>query len=182
MTSASSNYATLDTFGRLPNAQTRAGLASGLAELDADALVPPLQLPAGNLGRYLGYAENDAGAVVAVTLPTFTNYLTLSTPVTLPAGNYLILWHYVARHDNANTDVAIKVHVTGATVAALNGSSFQAYARWEQSDPAVTQTPERMGGRVVALNAGINNVHVDVSNSANSTNIRRAALMIMRWD
>lgn len=181
MSSASSNYAILDpATDLLPNAQTRAGLANGLATLDANTKIPTAQLYAGVFGTEFQDSERNTVAVITVTLPTFTNYLTMSTPVTLPAGRYKIGWHYIAQHDNATSDAVCKVHVTGATVINLNEPGFQGYAQWEPADAAATQTVEHSGYRVVSLLAGINNILMDFSNSANQTNVRRGALYLFR--
>lgn len=88
-------------------------VANGYASLDANILVPTVELPAGVRGINRFFARRTSSQINSTLI--FANYMTLDTLVAIPAGTYKIQWYYAWSHNAAADDIIVRLRLNGTT-------------------------------------------------------------------
>lgn len=161
MSSASTNYATLAPNGLLPNEQTRAGLAEGLATLNASGVVPASQL---GDERQSFEAINEAGSTLDLVFVTYASW----DLGALPAGTYRVeYWANAACADAGNEAVDVRFYLenSGAAQTDITLNARQNFERLSHQHPAPasgsTDHGLASGWREVAIGAETYTIEVE---------------------
>lgn len=131
-------------------------------------------------GSFYQIETDDTLVNTAVLEPTFTNYLTMTTP-NLPAGDYMISWSYNVRHSATNNDWAVSVDVVGLDALTLNNQNAPGFDAEQPADASLNQAAPRHGERLVSWAAGVHTVVLEFSNqTGGNTDIKRGELVMWR--
>ena len=103
--------------------------------------------------------EERTDEITVGNTATFLNYLTLTTP-SLPIGEYLVGWFFVARRNNANNDFSARVQVDDVIdlIDPDNGGTMQV----EHKDGGTNQRVPYSGfGTFTTTSAGTHTIDFD---------------------
>ena len=132
--------ATLDSNGKVPNAQLKLGVSNGIATLDSSGKVPDIQL---KLGEANGIATlNASGVVLSQQLALYKHEITLETSDSSSYPRNVITARF--EHINSSPTALTKTSI----VNDFNGMTFPAYWERRRYSSAGAYTDEEHGSTI----------------------------------